>query len=88
MGRKMPGLGEADYRSGALERLEEAFLLLRRERFGGAIYLAGRAVEGMLRAVIWKSDPDYAAGRKSLETGHACSSVIKRCEALWQSKRI
>jgi hypothetical protein len=160
MGRKMPGLGEADYRSGALERLEEAFLLLRRERFGGAIYLAGRAVEGMLRAVIWKSDSDYAAGKKSLETGHdlrdmlrlvrnlgvlrespvrdaiasdvqavgrlwsnsmrfmptakvrtvwravgevartrtlkqaaaeyyaACSSVIKRCEALWQSKRI
>ena len=73
----MAGIGGADYRSGALERLAEASLLLRQARFGGSAYLAGRAVEGMLRAVIWKSDPDYAGGRKSLETGHSLRDMLK-----------
>ena len=62
-------IGENDYRNGARERLEEAFTLLREEMFGGCVYLAGRAVEGMLRAMIWKGDPEFARG-KSLETGH------------------
>ena len=71
------GIGEADYRNGAHERLEEAFALLRQQRFGGSIYLAGRAVEAMLRAVIWKNDPGYATGRKALETGHDLRDLLK-----------
>src|SRR5687767_14730215 len=73
----MATIGDDDYRDGARERLDEAFLLLRQDRFGGSIYLAGRAVEGMLRAVIWKSDPDYAAGKKSLETGHDLREMLR-----------
>ena len=56
------------YRKGALERLDDAGHLLRQERLGDAIYLSGRAVEGMLRAVIWHHDQDVREGRKSLET--------------------
>ncbi|HET6249953.1 MAG TPA: hypothetical protein VFE47_19845 [Tepidisphaeraceae bacterium] len=66
----MAKMGENDYRIGAKERMEEAYILLRQSRFGGAIYITGRATEGILRAVIWKSDPEYRTGRKSLETGH------------------
>ena len=73
----MSRIGEADYRAGALERLEEAYILLEREHFGGCVYLGGRAVEGMLRGVIWKSDPDYATGRKNLETGHDLRELLK-----------
>src|ERR1017187_5832107 len=70
-------IGETDYRNGAKERLSEALILLRAGRFGGGIYLAGRAVEGIMRAVIWKSDPEYATGKKSLETGHDLREMLK-----------
>jgi HEPN domain-containing protein len=73
----MAAIGGMDYRSGAQERLEEAYLLLRQERFGGSVYLAGRAVEGMLRAVIWGGDPEYAAGKKTLDTGHNLRELLK-----------
>jgi hypothetical protein len=63
-------LGGSEYRQGALERLGDAFILLRDERFAGSIYMAGRGVEGMLRSVVWKKDIDIQQGRKSLETGH------------------
>jgi len=59
-----------DYRKGALERLDDAFILLRAGQFSGSVSDAGRAVEGMLRAAIWKRDADVRAGKKSLETGH------------------
>jgi hypothetical protein len=72
----MARIGEADYRAGARARLEDALVLLRDERFGGSAYLGGRAVEGMLRGVIWKSDPDYATGRKALETGHDLRALL------------
>jgi HEPN domain-containing protein len=68
--------GEA-YRKGALERLDDAGHLLRQERLGDAIYLAGRAVEGMLRAVIWYHDKDVREGRKSLETGHQLPQLLE-----------
>jgi hypothetical protein len=68
--------GEA-YRKGALERLENAWHLLDAERFGDAIYLAGRAVEGMLRAVIWRRDRDVREGRKSLDTGHQLVNLLQ-----------
>jgi hypothetical protein len=45
-----------DYRRGALERLDDAHVLLRSELFAGSVSSAGRAVEGMLRAVVWKKD--------------------------------
>jgi hypothetical protein len=66
-----------DYRDGALERLGTAWHLLNAERFGDAIYLAGRAVEGMFRAVIWHRDVDIRKGRKSLETGHQLSELLQ-----------
>ena len=81
----MAKMGESDYRIGARERLEDAYMLLRQERFGGSIYVAGRAVEGILRAVIWKTDPEYSTGKKSLETGHGLRNlldVINRLGAL------
>jgi len=63
-------LGDMEYRLGARQRLDEAVTLLRDGQFAGSIYLAGRSVEGMLRAMIWKTDPEYRQGKKSLETGH------------------
>lgn len=65
-----------------MERLEDAFALLQEERFGGCVYLGGRAVEGMLRAVIWKSDPEYATGRKSLVTGHDLHDLLQLIRSL------
>jgi hypothetical protein len=76
IGKKGDGFGEAEYRQGAKERLLEALDLLREERFGGSIYLAGRGVEGMLRAVIWKSDAEVRQGRKSLESGHDLRQLL------------
>jgi hypothetical protein len=73
----MATIGETDYRNGARERLNESFILLRKELWGGSVYLAGRAVEGMLRAVIWKGDREYIAGKKSLETGHNLRDMLK-----------
>jgi hypothetical protein len=70
-------LDGGDYRKGALERLGNAGHLLRQERFGDAIYLAGRAVEGMLRAVVWHHDKDVREGRKSLETGHRLPQLLE-----------
>ncbi len=78
----MAAIGEADYRNGARERLDEAFVLLRQEHFAGSVYLAGRAVEGMLRALIWKNDRDYATGRKSLDTGHDLRLLLTRVQDL------
>ena len=78
----MATMGETDYRSGAKERLSEAFILLRQERFGGSVYLAGRAVEGMLRALIWSSDHEYVTGRKSLDTGHDLRDMLKLVRSL------
>ena len=75
-------LGESDYRRGGLERLREAEVLLARELFAGGIYLAGRAVEGMMRAVIWKYDADVRTGRKSLETGHNLLRMLAWLENL------
>lgn len=48
-------LGEMDYRHGAVERLREARMLLEDQALAGSVYLAGRAVEGMLRAQVVQS---------------------------------
>ncbi len=70
-------IGENDYRLGGRERLQESRLLLERELFAGAVYLAGRAVESVLRAVIWRHDADIKAGSKSLETGHDLRELLR-----------
>jgi hypothetical protein len=75
-GEKSPGFGGDDYRRGALERLQEAETLLGKEQFSGSVYLAGRGVEGMLRAVIWINDPDIRRGRKPLATGHSLPELL------------
>jgi HEPN domain-containing protein len=73
---KQDAFGEKQYRRGALERLEEAGVLLRRGLLGGAVYMAGRGVEGSLRAVIWRRDTVIRGGRKSLETGHDLRELL------------
>ena len=65
-----------DYRKGALERLDDASILLRAGQFAGSASNAGRAVEGMLRAVIWKRDRDVHLGKKPLETGHNLRELL------------
>lgn len=74
--------GDASYREGALERAAEAFALLRAGHFAGSVYLAGRAVEGMLRALVWKSEPELQTGRKHLETGHDLRRLFLRVRDL------
>ena len=68
--------GGSEYQRGALERLQEAHTLLYQHRFAGTVYLGGRAVEGMLRAVIWHSDKEIQQGKKSLETGHDLRELL------------
>ena len=74
--RHTDSFGEIEYRDGALERLEESYDLLGNNRFAGSIYLAGRGVEAMLRAVVWKADPEFRLGKKSLETGHDLRELL------------
>ncbi len=81
-------VGGMDYRYGARDRPADAWLLLDQGRFSGGVYLAGRAVEGMLRSLIWHSDHEYATGKKSLGTGHNLRELLSlacNLEALRQS---
>jgi|GEM_PF-1488716 len=73
---KLSNFNADDYRRGALERLNDAFILLRSGQFAGSASSAGRAVEGMLRAVIWKRDDDILTGNKSLGTGHDLRELL------------
>ena len=75
-------IGGADYRNGAIERLDDARILLDRDQFAGSIYLAGRAVEGMLRAIVWRREPEIQQGKKSLETGHDLRDLLALVENL------
>lgn len=79
-GRSM-NVGGSDYREGAKQRLEEAGVLLRTGLFSGSVYLAGRAVEGMLRALIWRQDSEYATGKKTLDTGHDLRNLLELAES-------
>ena len=74
--------GEQTYRQGAEQRLEEARRLLDDEHFGGSVYLAGRAVEGMLRGLIWRQDDDVRSGKKSLDTGHDLRHLLTEVRRL------
>lgn len=69
------GLGSADYRYGALDRLEDARILYEGDRWVGAIYVAGRAVEGLLRSLLWR------ATRKQ-EIGHDLRQLLIKARSL------
>jgi hypothetical protein len=69
-------LGEVDYRHAGLERLRESAVLLQQQFFAGGVYMAGRAVENMLRALIWKNDLEVRTGKKSLGTGHDLTQML------------
>ncbi len=75
-------LGATDYRNSANERLREAGILLQREYFAGAVYLAGRAVEAILRALLWKHDVGLRTGKRSLDTGHDLREMLSLVEEL------
>lgn len=79
---KSTALSGDDYRKGALERLADADLLYRAGQFAGCASDAGRPVEGMLRAVLWKRDADIAAGKKSLDTGRDLRELLLRVRDL------
>jgi hypothetical protein len=79
--------GEADYRKAGIERLTESLILYEGEKFAGCVYLGGRAVESMLRAVIWKHDSEIKSGKTALETGHDLRRLLTRVCALGVLKR-
>lgn len=75
--------GSDMYRAGAFERLEDSRILMEKERLAGSIYMAGRAVEGMLRGLIWLKT-------HQLETGHdlkKMAEMIGRLGLLQNDKR-
>jgi HEPN domain-containing protein len=63
-----------EYRRGSLERLDEARTLLVKKHWTGAAYLAGRAAEGMLCALLRSRTKEHESGhdlRNLLrQTGH------------------
>ena len=75
-------LGEAEYRRAGLERLVESRILTEKEFFAGGAYLAGRAVESMLRSLIWKFDSEVRSGKVSLATGHDLRDMLVAIENL------
>jgi HEPN domain len=64
-------LGGEDYRETALSRLNEAELLYDQQQWVGCIYLAGRAVESVLRSMLWS--PQW-----QLDTGHDLPKTLDR----------
>ena len=76
MGKTSDRFGAEEYRRGALARLQEALVLIDKQHYAGSVYLGGRGVEAMLRAIIWKRDPEIQQGRKTLETGHDLREIL------------
>ena len=68
-------LGSDDYREGALARLEDARRLKDKERWVAAIYLAGRAVEAILRSLLWLRSKEQGVG-------HDLRDCLKRARSL------
>lgn len=71
----MARLGPNDYRYGALDRLGDARLLYGLEHWAGAIYLGGRAVEGLLRSLLWRATDQPGIG-------HDLSELLARARSL------
>lgn len=76
MAGKVDSFGFENYRRGGLERIGDASLLLRAGQLAGAIYMAGRGVESLLRAAIWKADREIQRGAKTLDTGHDLRALL------------
>jgi hypothetical protein len=72
----MAELGGSDYRSGAHDRIEESRLLMLGNRFGGSVYLAGRAVESILRATIWAPIRIMQRGENRWKPGTTCERCL------------
>lgn len=68
-------LGADTYRAGAFERLSDATELLAAKRYVACIYLAGRAVEGMFRALVCLKTREF-------DTGHDLRRLLKRAGSL------
>jgi len=68
-------LGTDDYHEGALIRLGDARRLSDQERWVGAIYLAGRAVECILRSLWW-----LKTGQPKI--GHDLRDLLRRARSL------
>lgn len=66
---------DRDYRDGARLRLHEAQRLYDSRHWGGATYLGGRAVEGMLRSLLWLRS-------RQQEVGHDLRQLLRRAESL------
>lgn len=73
----MGGAAGQNYVSAGLERLAEARILIAAQYFAGGAYLAGRAVECLLRSLIYKHDAEIRIGRKPLETGHNLTELLR-----------
>ena len=69
------GLGSEDYRDGALGRIGDARVLWDEERWAGTIYLAGRAVEGLLRSLLWRVTHEQ-------EIGHDLRQLLTKARSL------
>ena len=67
--------GTDTYRRGALERIGEARLLSEHHDYSGSIYLAGLAVEGMLRSLHWLRD-------KAFDSRHDLKRIAVRIQYL------
>ena len=72
-------LGSEDYRYGALSRLKDAQTLRDQRRWVGSIYLAGRAVEALLRSLLW-------ANTREQEIGHDLRQLLTRARSLGMVK--
>lgn len=68
-------LGAEDYREGALLRLQDAQRLYDAGCWVGCIYLAGRAAESILRALLW-----LRSGNQ--DCGHDLRDLLKRVRLL------
>lgn len=67
--------GAEDYREGALARLEDARRLREQQRWVGAVYLVGWAVEGIRRSLLWIQ-------KRNEEVGHDLRDPPVRAQSL------
>jgi len=68
-------LGATDYVSGAQTRIDDADVLYDGRRWVATVYLAGRAVEAMLRALLWTKSREQ-------EIGHDLRGLLRRIGSL------
>jgi hypothetical protein len=67
--------GTETYRRGALERIDEARILKNSQRYSLSMYVAGLAVEGMLRSLHWLKS-------KAFDEKHDLKRIAVRVESL------